>query len=65
MSKLVFLFSLRKKKKKVFLYHRKTEVESLISHGLFYPCINYISGPGNISLALLTMEGQIALRFNQ
>ncbi len=36
-----------------------------MSHGLFYRCIYYISGPGNISVALLSMEGQIALRFNQ
>ncbi len=36
-----------------------------MSHGLFYrfPC--YVSGPGNISVALLSMEGLRALRFHQ
>ncbi len=32
-----------------------------MSHGLFYQCIDYVSGPGNISVVLLSMEGQIAL----
>ncbi len=36
-----------------------------MSHGLFYRCIYYVSGPGNISVVLLSMEGQIALRFHQ
>ncbi len=27
-----------------------------MSHGLFYRCIYYVSGPGNISVALLSME---------
>ncbi len=36
-----------------------------MSHGLFYRCIYYVSGPGNITVALLSMEGQIALRFHQ
>ncbi len=36
-----------------------------MSHGLFYQCIYYVSGPGNISVVLLSMEGQIALRFHQ
>ncbi len=43
---------------KLFL---KTEVEPLMSHGLFYRCIDYVSGPGNTSVALLSMEGQRAL----
>ncbi len=34
-------------------------------HWLFYRCIFYISGPGNISVVLLSMQGQIALRFHQ
>ncbi len=36
-----------------------------MSHGLFYQCIYYVSGPGNISVVLLSMENQIALRFNK
>ncbi len=28
-----------------------------MSHGLFYQCIYYVSGPGYISVALLSMEG--------
>ncbi len=53
------------RKPKVLSSHRKTEVEPLMSHGLFYRCTYYVSGPGNISVALLSMEGQKALRFNQ
>ncbi len=34
-----------------------------MSHGLFL-LMHYVSGPGNISVALLSMEGQIALRFH-
>ncbi len=36
-----------------------------MSHELFYRCIYYVSGPGNISVVLLSMEGLRALRFNQ
>ncbi len=36
-----------------------------MSHGLFYRYIYYVSGPGNISVALLSMEDQIALRFHR
>ncbi len=36
-----------------------------MSHGLFYQCPCYVSGPGNISVALLSMQGQRALRFHQ
>ncbi len=36
-----------------------------MSHGQFYQCIYYVSGPGNISVALLYMEGLRALRFHQ
>ncbi len=36
-----------------------------MSHGLFYRCFYYVSGPGNISVALLYMEGLRGLRFNQ
>ncbi len=34
-------------------------------HGLFYQCPCYISGSGNISVALLSIKGQKALRFYQ
>ncbi len=27
-----------------------------MSHGLFYQCIYYVSGPGKISVVLLSME---------
>ncbi len=36
-----------------------------MSHGQFDPCIYYVSGPGNISVVLLFMDDQIALRFHQ
>ncbi len=36
-----------------------------MSHGLVYPCPFYVSGPGNISVALLSMKGLRALGFNQ
>ncbi len=36
-----------------------------MSHGLFYRCPYYVSGPGNITVALLSMEGQRALRMHQ
>ncbi len=51
--------------KKSILDASQTEVEPLMSHGLFYRCIHYVSGPVNISVVLLSMEGQIALRFHQ
>ncbi len=35
-----------------------------MSHGLFYRFPYYVSGPGNISVALLSMEGLRALRFH-
>ncbi len=35
-----------------------------MSHGLFYRS-RYVSGLGNISVVLLSMEGQRALRFHQ
>ncbi len=44
---------------------RKIKFEPLMSHGLFYQSSYYVSGPGNISVALLSMQGQKALRFNQ
>ncbi len=31
-----------------------------MSHGLFYQCPCYVSGPGDISVALLSMQGQRA-----
>ncbi len=63
LSKLLFLFFFAQKKS--ILVASQTEVEPLMSHGLFYRCIYYVSGPGNISVVLLSMEGQIALRFHQ
>ncbi len=60
---MLFLFSLRKHF--LFSQRRKTEVEPLMSHGLFYRCIYYVSGPGNILVVLLSMDCQIALRFHQ
>ncbi len=36
-----------------------------MSHELFYRCPCYVSGPGNITVVLLSMEGQRALRFHQ
>ncbi len=40
-------------------------VESLLSHGQLYQCPCYVSGSGNISVVLLSMEGLRGLRFNQ
>ncbi len=34
-------------------------------HGLFYRCPCYVSGTGNIAVALLSMQGQRAFRFHQ
>ncbi len=34
-----------------------------MSHGLFYRCPYLVSGPGNTTDALQSMEGQRALRF--
>ncbi len=50
---MLFLFSLC-----------KTGVEPLMSHAVL-PMLLYVSGPGNISVVLLSMEGQIALGFHQ
>ncbi len=50
---------------KVFLYLHKIKVELLMSHGLFYRCPYYVSWSGNISVTLLSMEGQKALGFHQ
>ncbi len=36
-----------------------------MSHGLFYRCPYYVSGSGNISVALLLMQDQKALGFDQ
>ncbi len=36
-----------------------------MSHGLFYHCPCYVSGPGNISVVLLSKEGHRALGFHQ
>ncbi len=34
-----------------------------MSHGLFYKCLYFFSGSGNISVVLLYMQGQRALFF--
>ncbi len=36
-----------------------------MSRGVFYRCPYYASGSENISVVLLSMQGQRALRFNQ
>ncbi len=36
-----------------------------MSHGLFYQCPYYVSGSGNISVVLLSIQGQRALKFHQ
>ncbi len=36
-----------------------------MSHGLFYRCSCYVSGPGNITIVLQSMEGQRVLTFHQ
>ncbi len=36
-----------------------------MSHGIFYQFHCYVSGPGNISVVLLSMKGQKALGFHQ
>jgi len=36
-----------------------------MSHALFYRCPYYVSGPGNITVALLSIKGQRALTFHQ
>ncbi len=53
------MFSLHKKYSRGFLKLR------LMLHGLFYQSPCYISGHGNISVVLLSMEGLRALRFKQ
>ncbi len=50
---------------KLFSWLRKITVEPLMLHGLFYQSPCYISGHGNISVVLLSMEGLKALRFKQ
>ncbi len=52
--KLLFLFSLCTKS---ILVASQIEVEPLMSHGLFYRCLYYVSIPGNITVALLSMAG--------
>ncbi len=48
-----------------FYFCSKSIVEPLMSHGLFYRGPYYVSGPGNITVALLSMEGHRALTFHQ
>ncbi len=40
-------------------------VEALMSHGLFYRCPCYVSGPGNIAVVFLSMEGLRAPGFHK
>ncbi len=43
----------------------KIELESLMSHRLVYRFSYYVFGSGNISVVVLCVEGQKALRFQQ
>ncbi len=56
-----FFFAYKKYSRKLC----KITVEPLMPHGLFYRCPCYVSGPGNIVVALLSMEGQRALPIHQ
>ncbi len=59
---MLFLFT---RIQKVISQPRKIEVEPLMSHGLFYRCLCYVSGNENIAVALPSMQGLIVLRFLQ
>ncbi len=48
---------------KLFSWLRKITVVPLMLYGLFYRSPCYVSGHGNISVVLLSMEGLGALRF--
>ncbi len=50
---------------KLFSWLRKITVVPLMLYGLFYRSPCYVSGHGNISVVLLSMEGLGALRFKQ
>ncbi len=50
---------------KIFLELCKINVEPLMSHWQVYRCPYCISGSENISVALLSMQGQRALQFHQ
>ncbi len=50
---------------KLFSWLRKITVEPLMLHGLFYQSPWYVSGHGNISVVLLSMEGLRSLGFKQ
>ncbi len=50
---------------KHLLWLCKITVEPLMLHGLFYQSPCYVSGHGNISVVLLSMESLRALRFKQ
>ncbi len=43
----------------------KLKLSHWLATGLFYRCPYYVSGPGNISVVLLSTEGQRALRIHQ
>ncbi len=57
----IFVFFAQKQ----FSWLRKITVELMMLHGLFYRSPYYVSGHGNISVVLLSMEGLRALRFTQ
>ncbi len=57
-----FLFCLRKKNYSCSV--AKWKLSHWCHHGLFYRCFYYVSGPGNISVAFLSM-GLRALWFHQ
>ncbi len=53
---------------KIFLMNSESSLtlhRPLMSHGLFQCPRRYVSGPGSIVVALLSTEGQRALRFDQ
>jgi len=60
---MLFLFICAQKKYSLIAMYNL--VEPLMSHGLFYRCPYSISRPANISVALLSMQGQRALGLHQ
>ncbi len=60
LNKVFFVCFLHTKYSRCFV---KLTVETLMSRGLFYRCPCYVSGSGNISVALLSMKGQRAPDF--
>ncbi len=58
---IIFIFFAQK----LFWCLHKITVEPLMLHGLFYQSPCYVSGHGNFSVVLLSMEGLRVLRFKQ